>query len=114
MLGRYEVGLGGDITVDEMKSIIDSIYRITKTRSPTDTMEIGCFLCENFMVRVRDVAADSGGHFLRRHGFIRHGDDPRDSRARHGRQRKHMPCNGFALRSDRPKVCLARSAAMWP
>lgn len=49
------------------------------------------------MVRVRDVTADSGGHFLRCHGFIRHGDDPRDSRARHGRQRKHMPCNGFAL-----------------
>ena len=60
-------------------------------------MEIGCFLCENFMVRVRDVTADSGGHFLGRHGFIRHGDDPRDSRARHGRQRKHVPCNGFAL-----------------
>ena len=26
MLGRYEVGFGGDISVDEMKSIIDSIY----------------------------------------------------------------------------------------
>ena len=60
-------------------------------------MEIGCFLCKNFMVRVRDVAADSGGHFLGCHGFIRHGDDPRDSCARHGRQRKHVPCNGFAL-----------------
>ena len=60
-------------------------------------MEIGCFLCENFMVRVRDVTADSGGHFLGCHGFIRHGDDPRDSCARHGRQRKHVPCNGFAL-----------------
>ena len=26
MLGHYEVGFGGDISVDEMKSIIDSIY----------------------------------------------------------------------------------------
>ena len=26
MLGRYEVGFGGDISVDEMKSIINSIY----------------------------------------------------------------------------------------
>ena len=43
LTGNYQVLISAPVSVDEMKSIIDSIYELTKPDLQQTTMEIGCF-----------------------------------------------------------------------
>ena len=49
------------------------------------------------MIGERQIAAERGGHLSGSNGFVSQRHDPCDPRARHGREREHVPRDGLAL-----------------